>query len=44
MSVCGQCKGTKKCTSCEGLLNRPCGCWPKGKCPRCKGTGIEPED
>ena len=44
-TVCVQCQGTGKCSSCNGsgqaYNNHTCGtCQGSGKCYRCKGTGT----
>lgn len=43
MSKCAVCRGDGVCTACKGNRGKPCSCWPRGQCPRCKGSGNEPQ-
>lgn len=43
MALCAVCRGTGKCRACGGHITATCShCWPKGRCPRCHGTGTDP--
>lgn len=43
-SKCAVCNGSGKCRACggTGLKSKHCRTCNWGKCPRCKGSGLDP--